>query len=410
MMRKMVTTMAKNKETFRLPFAEQIEFFKNKINLPTDNYLDLEGSEHDYAFVVAGANRNDILADFRAAIDSAIIAGTTLDAFRKDFDDIVANYGWDYNGGRSWRSRIIYDTNLYSSYNAGRYEQHQSMKAYRPYLQYIHRDGQKNPRPLHQSWDDLVLPADDPFWKSHYPINAYGCHCSVIAHSERSLKREGLSLGTSPKIEYVTKVLGKRSGNPKTVTLPEGIDYGFDRIPGTNRVDMPSKLLLDKAISVPPDLATNMVSNVLQVAEVRSLLNAEVKSMVDTVADEQLARGVSKSIGVLPNDVVNALIEQDLTPSSAILTLRDTDVLKLIRNSSSLPKTFLQNIADYLMSPEAVLLDSTQDEPVLLYVVDMGKGKGKAVISIINNVISSAEPFKPATAKTMQLLYGEVKS
>lgn len=402
--------MAKNKETFRLPFAEQIEFFKNKINLPTDNYLDLEGAEHDYAFVVAGANRNDILADFRAAIDSAIIAGTTLDAFRKDFDDIVANYGWDYNGGRSWRSRIIYDTNLYSSYNAGRYEQHQSMKAYRPYLQYIHRDGQKNPRPLHQSWDDLVLPADDPFWKSHYPINAYGCHCSVIAHSERSLKREGLSLGTSPKIEYVTKVLGKRSGNPKTVTLPEGIDYGFDRIPGTNRVDMPSKLLLDKAISVPPDLATNMVSNVLQVAEVRSLLNAEVKSMVDTVADEQLARGVSKSIGVLPSDVVNALIEQDLTPSSAILTLRDTDVLKLIRNSSSLPKTFLQNIADYLMSPEAVLLDSTQDEPVLLYVVDIGKGKGKAVISIINNVISSAEPFKPATAKTMQLLYGEVKS
>lgn len=403
-------TMAKNKETFRLPFAEQIEFFKNKINLPTDNYLDLEGAEHDYAFVVAGANRNDILADFRAAIDSAIIAGTTLDAFRKDFDDIVANYGWDYNGGRSWRSRIIYDTNLYSSYNAGRYEQHQSMKAYRPYLQYVHRDGQKNPRPLHQSWDDLVLPADDPFWKSHYPINAYGCHCSVIAHSERSLKREGLSLGTSPKIEYVTKVLGKRSGNPKTVTLPEGIDYGFDRIPGTNRVDMPSKLLLDKAISVPPDLATNMVSNVLKIAEVRSLLNAEVKSMVDTVADEQLARGVSKSIGVLPNDVVNALIEQDLTPSSAILTLRDTDVLKLIRNSSSLPKTFLQNIADYLMSPSAVLLDSTQDEPVLLYVVDMGNGRGKAVISIINNVISSAEPFNPAIAKTMQLLYGEVKS
>lgn len=403
--------MAKNKETFKLPFAEQIEFFKNKINLPTDNYLDLEGAEHDYAFVVAGANRNDILGDFRAAIDKAIIDGTTLDAFRKDFDDIVANYGWDYNGGRSWRSRIIYDTNLYSSYNAGRYEQQQSMKDYRPYLQYIHRDGQKNPRPLHQSWDDLVLPADDPFWTSHYPINAYGCHCSVIAHSERSLKREGLSVGSSPKIEYVTKVLGKRSGNQKTVTLPEGIDYGFDRIPGTNRVDMPSKLLLDKATSVPPDLASNMVGNVLQVAEVRALLNAEVKSMVDTVADEQLARGVSKSIGVLPNDVVNALIEQDLTPSSAILTLRDTDVLKLISNStsSSLPKTFLQNIADYLMNPEAILLDITQDAPALLYIVDMGKGKGKAVITVVNNVISSAKPFNATAIKTAQILYGAIK-
>ncbi|MDN3441086.1 phage minor head protein [Psychrobacter sp. APC 3279] len=403
-------TTPKYKETFRLPFAEQIEFFKNKLNLPTDSYLDLEGKEHDYAFVVAGANRNDILADFRQAIDKAIIDGTTLDEFRKDFDDIVAKFGWDYNGGRRWRSRIIYDTNLYSSYNAGRYEQHQSMKDYRPYLQYVHRDGQKNPRPLHQSWDDLVLPADDPFWTSHYPINAYGCHCSVIAHSERSLKREGLSVGTSPKIEYVTKVLGKRSGNPKLVTLPEGIDYGFDRIPGTNRVDMPSKLLLDKAIAVPPDLAANMVGNVLQVAEVRALLNAEVKAMVDTVADEQLARGVSKSIGALPNDVVSALIEQDLTPTSAIITLRDTDVLKLIKDSRALPKSFLQNIADYLISPEAVLLDTTQDNPALLYVVDMGKGKGKAVISVIDNVISSAKPYNAAAIKAAQVLYGEVTS
>lgn len=405
----MTMTTPKYKETFRLPFAEQIEFFKNKLNLPTDSYLDLEGSEHDYAFVVAGANRNDVLSNFRQAIDKAINDGTTLDEFRRDFDDIVAKSGWDYNGGRSWRSRIIYDTNLYSSYNAGRYQQHQAMSDYRPYLQYVHRDGQKNPRPTHQSWDDLVLPADDPFWKSHYPINAYGCHCSVIAHSERSLKRRGLKVGSSPKIEYVTKVLGKRSGNPKTVTLPEGIDYGFDRIPGSNRVDMPSKLLLDKAISVPPDLATNMVSNVLQVAEVRALLNAEVKAMVDTVADEQLSRGVAKSVGILPNDVVTALIEQDLAPASAIITLRDLDVLKLITDSA-MPKSFLQRIADYLINPEAVLLDPTQDTPALLYIVDMGDGQGKAVISVIDNVISSIMPFSAAIIRAAQVLYGEVTS
>lgn len=403
-------TTPKYKETFRLPFAEQIEFFKRKLNLPTDSYLDLEGKEHDYAFVVAGANRNDILADFRAAVDKAIIDGTTLDEFRRDFDDIVAKFGWDYNGGRRWRSRIIYDTNLYSSYNAGRYEQQQSMKDYRPYLQYVHRDGQKHPRPLHQSWDDLVLPADDPFWQSHYPINAYGCHCSVIAHSERSLKREGLSVGTSPKINYVTKELGKRSGNPKLVTLPEGIDYGFDRIPGTNRVDMPSKLLLDKAIGTPPDLAANMVANVLQVAEVRALLNKEVKAMVNTVAQEQLARGISKSIGVLPNDVINALIAQDLAPASAIVALRDTDVLRLIKGSRSLPKSFLQNLADYLINPEAVLLDTTQDNPALLYVVDMGDGQGKAIISVTDNVINNAQPFSAAAISSMQVLYGEVTS
>ena len=407
--------MAKDKKQrdFRVPFAEQINFFKNKLNLPTERYLDLDGSEHDYAFVVAGANRNDILADFRAAIDKAINSGTTLTEFRRDFDDIVAKFGWDYNGGRSWRSRIIYDTNLYSSFGAGRHEQHQNMKAFRPYWQYVHRDGQKNPRPKHLSWDDLVLPSDDPFWQSHYPINAYGCHCSVIAHSETSLQRRGLSVGSSPKIDYVTKVLGKQSGNPKTVTLPEGIDYGFDRIPGSNRVDMPSKLLLDKAVSVPPQLAANMVSNVLKVAEVRALLNKEVKAMVDTVAQEKLARGISKSVGVLPEPVVKSLLDEGLSLASAIITLRDMDVLKALRalKANTLPKTFWQNLVKYLIEPEAVLLDTTQDKPALLYIIDMGDGKGKAIVRVDeDNVISSAQPFK-SDAKTTQykVLYGEIK-
>ena len=401
-----------NEEVFNLPFSEQIEFFKQKVNLPTDNYLDLKGKEHDYAFVVAGANRNDVLSDFRKAIDSAINDGTTLEDFRYDFDDIVAKYGWKYKGGRDWRTRIIYDTNLYSSFNAGRYEQHQTMKAYRPYLQYVHRDGQKNPRPLHLSWNDLVLPIDDPFWQSHYPTNGYGCQCGVIAHSETSLKREGLSVGTSPKIEYVTKELGTRSGNPQLVTMPEGIDYGFDRIPGTNRVEMPSKLLLDKAISVPPDLASNMVANVLQVAEVRALLNAEVKSMVDTVTTEQLSRGVSKSIAVLPETAVKALAGQDVALSSAIITLRDIDVLRGLSGSTGaqLPKTFWQSIADYLRNPESILLD-TQADNALLYVVNLGKGKGKGVIRVVDNVITSAMPFDSASIPSgAQLIYGEVTS
>ncbi|WP_230660493.1 phage head morphogenesis protein [Psychrobacter sp. I-STPA10] len=368
----------------KLPFEEQINFFKNKLNLPTDSYLDLEGQEHDYAFVVAGANRNDILTDFRTAVDKAINDGTTLEAFRKSFDEIVSERGWNYNGGRDWRSRIIYDTNLYSSFAAGRHEQHGRMKALRPYWEYKHRDGVKHPRPLHKDWDGLVLHCDDPFWQTHYPINGYGCHCSVIAHSAKSLQREELKISKSPKINYVTKELGKRSGNPKTVTLPEGIDYGFDRIAGSNRVDMPSKLLLDKAVSVPPKLATNMVSNVLQVAEVRALLNNEVKEMVDLVEKEKIARGVSKSVGVLPEPVVDALVAENLTPSSAVITLRDHDVLHALRDNKDapLPLSFWENIADYLIEPEAVLLDTLKADNALLYIINLGTDKGKVIVRL----------------------------
>ena len=36
--------------------------------------------------MVAGANRDAIVADFRAAVEKAIAEGTTLEQFRKDFD------------------------------------------------------------------------------------------------------------------------------------------------------------------------------------------------------------------------------------------------------------------------------------------------------------------------------------
>jgi hypothetical protein len=42
-------------------------------------------------------------------VDKAITGGTTLEDFRKDFDRIVAKHGWDYNGGRNWRSKVIYE-------------------------------------------------------------------------------------------------------------------------------------------------------------------------------------------------------------------------------------------------------------------------------------------------------------
>lgn len=368
----------------KLPFNEQINYFKRKLNLPTDTYLDIQGKEHDYAFVVAGANRNDLLADFRSAVDKAIADGTTIQTFRKDFDKIVAKYGWDYYGGRDWRTRIIYDTNLYSSYSAGRYEQHQQMSKLRPFWEYRHKDGQKHPRPLHQSWDGLVLPHDDPFWQTHYPINAYGCHCTVVAHSAKSLEREGLTVSESPKINYVTKELGTKSGQSKIVTLPEGIDYGFDRVAGSERVDMPSRLLLDKVISVPPKLAANMVGNVLKVPEVQKLLNTEIKAMVDTITKEKLARGVSKSVGVLPTDVVTTLTKEGLEPATAVITLRDTDVLHALRDSKdqSLPLAFWYGLAGYLQNPEAVLLDTSQSMAALIYVFDLGKHKGKAILKI----------------------------
>ncbi|HEY1132681.1 MAG TPA: hypothetical protein VGF12_24950, partial [Roseateles sp.] len=111
-----------------LPFKQQIAFFRQKTNVLTDSWLDLWEAQHDNGFMVAGANRIDLLADFRQAVRAAIEDGETLAQFRTRFDSIVAKHGWDYNGGRNWRSRVIYETNLRQSYNAGRWHQEQQLK------------------------------------------------------------------------------------------------------------------------------------------------------------------------------------------------------------------------------------------------------------------------------------------
>ena len=221
-----------------LPFAEQIEFLRRKVNIPTNSWTDIYGAEHDYAFTVAGANRNAIVADFRSAIEKVIAEGGTLEGFRKDFDNIVAAHGWDYNGGRSWRSRTIYETNLFSSYNAGRFEQLEAAKDVLPYRQY-HHSGSENPRAEHLAWDGLILRADDPWWQTHTPINAWGCQCSVSGLTEDDLTELGkTALDKAPPLELETHTIGQRSLNgPREVTVPKGIDPGFEHTPGRSRLE-----------------------------------------------------------------------------------------------------------------------------------------------------------------------------
>ncbi len=209
-----------------LPFQEAIDFFRGKVNLPTRHWDDLMQGMHARGFMVAGATKTELLSDFRSAVDKAISQGTTLAEFRKDFDSIVANHGWSYKGGRNWRSEVIFGTNLRTAYAAGRYKQmtDPDVASYRPNWQYRHGDSVV-PRPLHLSWDGLVLPADSPWWKTHYPPNGWGCKCRAFALSDRDLRKLGKD-GPDTAPDDGTYEWTDRNGVVHDV--PRGIDPGWD--------------------------------------------------------------------------------------------------------------------------------------------------------------------------------------
>ena len=217
-----------------LPFAEQNAFFRRKLNLPTQSWTDLYTAEHDWAFVVAGANRDAIVGDFRAAVEKAIEGGGTLEDFRKDFDRIVARHGWDYHGGRNWRSKVIYETNLATSYAAGRWEQLQAA----PFWQYQHSDWVEHPRQEHVALDGLVIERGNPWWGRYFPPNGWFCQCSVKGLWPQDLQRMGKSgPDKAPDIALVEHTIGKNSPQgPRTVQVPQGIDPGFEYAPGSTRL------------------------------------------------------------------------------------------------------------------------------------------------------------------------------
>jgi len=218
-----------------LPFDEQIRFFRDKINLPTQAWTDLWEGMHARAFVVAGAMQEDLLTDLRTAVDQAIADGTTLARFRKDFDALVERSGWQYKGGRNWRTRVIYETNLRQSYNTGRELQMQdpALRRRRPYSLYRHGRSE-HPRPEHLAWDGTVLPLDDPWWETHTPMNGWGCKCRKLMVSEADVERMGLKVADrAPAIEWEEKTVGAKGPSPRTVKVPKGIDPGFAYNPGT---------------------------------------------------------------------------------------------------------------------------------------------------------------------------------
>lgn len=241
--------------TFRKPFAEQVAAFRIRLGnrLPTQAWDDLRRDMHDTAFVVAGAQQADLLADLGDAVRKSIEDGTTFETFKKDFRAIVEKRGWHgWTGegslrGEEWRMRTIYRTNLRTSYMSGRYAQLQAGNF--RYWIYKH-SGAAHPRLDHMSWDGLAFSPDDPFWDTHYPPNGWGCGCKVRgANSARSVERVGGDL-TKPRPDD-WNTLDPRTG------APPGIDKLWDYAPGqsvSNAVSVIAGKLDAYPAQITPDL------------------------------------------------------------------------------------------------------------------------------------------------------------
>jgi len=249
-----------------LPPEKAVEFFRRKGFQIGFDYRDVWQAEHAKAFTVAKAMTADLLQDIRGVVDKALADGIAFEDFRGELEPILRARGWwgrqmmtdpltgedrEVQLGSARRLQIIYDTNIRTSLAAGRWEQIQRVKAARPYLRYV--DPNPNPRPEHLAWSGTILPADDPWWDTHYPPNGWNCTCYVDSLSEDDLDRYGFTRNDKAPPSPTRSYQNPRTGAVSEV--PVGIDPAFANNVGKAGIEAAAGELDEKLRAADRDIA-----------------------------------------------------------------------------------------------------------------------------------------------------------
>lgn len=363
---------------FNTPFAEQLDFFRQKLNLPSERWDDIQKAAHDRAFIVAGAMKADLVEDLRESIDKAIELGTGLEEFRRDFSKIVQKHGWTgWTGegsaaGEAWRTRVIYQTNMATSYAAGRYRQltDPDFVALFPFWRYVHNDSVRHPRLLHQHWGAirLTLRHDHPFWQTHFPPNGWGCQCRV---TPTDAPADGDA--TEPPQGWDAR---------NDLGLVPGIDRGFDYAPGAS-VTKPLKEFIDeKLIRLDAPIGSAMFD------AMRSTLAQEMSAAVADLVEAAVTSGQPAGEAALAHVVaprtVADLASRGVPLESADVWLRDAELLHALRDAkavrgATLPVEIWKDLPTWLSKATPYL--DTKDT-ALVYAFDLPDGIGKVLVRV----------------------------
>lgn len=265
---------------------EALAYWRRKQLKVGFDFRDVWRQEHDLQFTVAKVTSLDVLADIRASLDQALAEGVPFAQWRKTIKPQLQKRGWwgprevidettgeitTTNLSSPRRLRTVYENNLRPARAAGQWERIQRTRRALPYLLYQIGPSIEH-RVEHVAWHGTCLPADDPWWATHMPMNGWGCKCHVrqVGRAEyERLQRDGLPIpivrddartrrprtfyALDPDTGLPTGRLQTERRPPRTVApesrmvkwtnrrtgqterVPAGIDPGFDFNPGASR-------------------------------------------------------------------------------------------------------------------------------------------------------------------------------
>ncbi len=232
----MPTTDVDLKYALGLKPEKAIEYFKAKGYAISFDWHEVWKEANARAFTVAKVMKMDILQDIRDGLQDALDNGTAFQTFQKTLEPTLKAKGWwgrqeivdertgeirEAQLGSPYRLRTIFDQNIQTAYNAGRYRTQMENVSAAPYLQYVAVMDART-RPAHAALNGLVFRATDPFWDSFYPPNGWRCRCRVRQLDDGMLTERELALDSSSgKLSRRQETVG---GELKSVAVFKGRD------------------------------------------------------------------------------------------------------------------------------------------------------------------------------------------
>jgi SPP1 gp7 family putative phage head morphogenesis protein len=275
--------------------------------------------------------------------------------------------------GSDRRLKTIYDTNLRSAYQEGRWERSQASTSH-PYLMY-RAGNSKHHRQEHLAWDGLILPKDDPWWNSHYPPNGWGCKCRVMAVSEdrkQRLEKSGITVPPSvdgepgytvpvqtkaPPTRYKTFYNERKSVLER---IPEGISPGFNWNQGRMGRDVP---LLQQAISKTRNETPEQFGSVVKSLMTNTVRKADYDTFIQKALTQQADQRTTAPVGILDNKIIKSLKGEGINLEEQSVVILESKLINANKFSgrhtaqqNAPAENDWHNLMDYLIDA-AVFLD-----------------------------------------------------
>lgn len=212
-------------------------YWKSKVPMTNKEAMALTEEARKRAFYAAGLAKLDQVNLIHGALLQALEQGQSVEDFKKNIAEIIKKAGWD---GR--RIETIFNTNMQTAYQAGRWKSIEKNKKRFPYLQYSSVIDNRT-RASHAALHGIVYPVDHVFWNSHYPPNGFNCRCTAVQISKYYAEKEGLKIQN--KMPGHLKYTDPKTGNEYTVTDLKP-DIGFANNVGKDWLQTIETPLFDK--------------------------------------------------------------------------------------------------------------------------------------------------------------------